>query len=298
MKKKVLIIGGYGFMGRNLCEILSKNNFEVSAIVKKVKNKNNQLKNIKFLKCDISNFKNLAKIIKKKYNIIINCSGNINHSNKKETYNSHYKGIKNILQACKKIKLDLFIQLGSSLEYGNIKSPHKEITRCSPISHYGKAKYLATKFLVKSSIKTYLIFRLYQLYGPYQKSNRLIPFVVSSCLKNKSFNCSDGEQLRDFLYVDDFSKLILKILKNKKKIKSGIYNVGNGNPVKVRYVINKINKILKKGKPNFGKIKMRKDEINVQFPNVNKLKETFNWSPKVSLNSGIIRTIKFYRKFI
>ena len=92
--------------------------------------------------------------------------------------------------------------------------------------------------------------------------------------------------------------MILKILKNKKKIKSGIYNVGNGNPVKVRYVINKINKILKKGKPNFGKIKMRKDEINVQFPNVNKLKETFNWSPKVSLNSGIIRTIKFYRKFI
>ena len=46
------------------------------------------------------------------------------------------------------------------------------------------------------------------------------------------------------------------------------------------------------------KIKMRKDEINVQFPNVNKLKETFNWSPKVSLNSGITRTIKFYRKFI
>ena len=298
MKKKVLIIGGYGFIGRNLCKILSKNNFEVSAIVKKLKIKNNNYKNIKFLKCDILNFKNLSKIINKKYNIIINCSGNINHSNKKETYNSHYKGLKNILRACKKIKLDLFIQLGSSLEYGNIKSPHKEVTRCSPISHYGKAKYLATKLLVKSSIKTYLIFRLYQLYGPYQKSNRLIPYVVNSCLKNKSFNCSNGKQLRDFLFIDDFSKLVLKILKNKKKIKSGIYNVGNGNPVKVRNVINKINKILKKGKPNFGKIKMRKDEINAQFPNINKLKKTFKWSPKVNLNSGIIRTIKFYRKFI
>lgn len=298
MKKKVLIIGGYGFIGRNLCEILSKNNFEVSAIVKKVKNKNNHFKNINFLKCDISNFKNLAKIIKKKYNVIINCSGNINHSNKKETYSSHYNGIKNILRACKKVKLDLFIQLGSSLEYGNIKSPHKEVTRCSPISHYGKAKYLASNFLIKSSIKNYLIFRLYQLYGPYQKSNRLIPYVVNSCLKNKSFNCSDGKQLRDFLYIDDFSKLILKILKNKKKIKSGIYNVGNGNPVKVRYVISKINKILKKGKPNYGKIQMRKDEINAQFPNINKLKKTFKWRPKVSLNSGIIRTIKFYRKFI
>ena len=169
MKKKVLIIGGYGFIGRNLCKTLSKKKFEVTAIVKKINKDKKYFKNINLLKCDISNSKKLDKKINKKYNVIINCSGNINHSNKKETYSSHYNGLKNILQSCKKVKPDLFIQLGSSLEYGNIKSPHKELLKCYPISHYGKAKYLATNYLIRSFIKTYLIFRLYQLYGPHQK---------------------------------------------------------------------------------------------------------------------------------
>ena len=104
------------------------------------------------------------------------------------------------------------------------------------------------------------------------KKNRLIPYVVSSCIKNKNFNCSDGEQLRDFLYIEDFSNLILKILKDKKKIRSGVYNVGTGKPVKVRYVINKINKILKKAILFMAKFKMRKDEFS-QFPNINKVKK-------------------------
>ena len=51
--------------------------------------------------------------------------------------------------------------------------------------------------------------------------------------KNKSFPCSEGFQLRDFLYVDDFNSLLIKIIK-KKKIKSGIYNVGTGKPIRVK----------------------------------------------------------------
>ena len=83
------------------------------------------------------------------------------------------------------------------------------------MSHYGKSKFLATK-LIKQKIKKYIILRLYQVYGPFQKKNRLIPITINSCLKNNSFACSEGNQMRDFLYVNDFIKLILKIL-NKKK---------------------------------------------------------------------------------
>ena len=53
------------------------------------------------------------------------------------------------------------------------------------ISHYGKSKFLSTKFIQKK-IKNYIILRPYQIYGPYQKINRLIPLVINSCLKNKS----------------------------------------------------------------------------------------------------------------
>ena len=79
-------------------------------------------------------------------------------------------------------------------------------------------------------------------------------------------------------------------------MKPGIYNVGSNQPVAIKHVIKTINNIATKGKPEFGKIKMRKDEINYLYPNIKKVKKEFNWTPKVSLNKGLIKTIKFYEK--
>ena len=58
----------------------------------------------------------------------------------------------------------------------------------------------------------FIILRLYQVYGPNQTIDRLIPIVISSCLKNKKFSCSPGTQIRDFLYVDDLVKLFELII--------------------------------------------------------------------------------------
>ena len=140
-----------------------------------------------------------------------------------------------------------------------------------------------------------MILRLYQIYGPYQKKDRLIPYVINSSIRNKSFNCTDGNQLRDFLYIDDFTLLILKILK-KKNIKSGIFNVGFGKPQVVKKVINLITKNLNKGTPLYGKIKMRKEEKKIYYPNIQKIKKNFNWKPKIKIPLGIKKTINFYEK--
>lgn len=188
----------------------------------------------------------------------------------------------------------MFIQIGSSLEYGKIKSPHKENFKCKPISYYGKAKYLATQYLKKNTNK-YIILRPYQIYGPNQKKDRLIPITIDSCLKNKSFGCTDGSQFRDFLFVDDFSDLILKILKSKK-IFSGIYNIGSGKPYQIKNLINLIQKKIKKGKPIFGKLKMRKEEMVFTYPNIKKIKKFYKWKPKININNGLNKTIKFYEK--
>ena len=179
------------------------------------------------------------------------------------------------------------------MEYGSSNSPQKEKIKCSPISHYCKAKYCVSQFIQKKLRNKSIILRLYQVFGPNQKNDRLIPYVIQSCKKNKKFNCTDGNQLRDFLYVDDFSDLIIKIL-NRKKIYKGVYNVGYGKPLKVKSIINQIAKKIKKGKPIFGSIKMRKDEIRGLYPNIQKVKKKFNWFPKTSIEQGIIKTIKSY----
>ena len=137
--------------------------------------------------------------------------------------------------------------------------------------------------------------RLYQAYGPNQKFDRLIPFIIKSCLKDKKFACSTGIQTRDFIYVDDLINLIFKIFKNKNS-RGKLYNVGSGKPVQVKKVIKNIIKILKSGQPQYGQIKMRKDEIKNLYPDIRKVKKEINWYPKISLNEGLRKTIINYKK--
>ena len=292
---RILILGGDGFIGKNLCLSLSKLNFKISAVIRKKIKKNYYSKKINYFECNILSKKELKKIFINNFDIIINCSGNINHSNKNETKKSHFEVIKNLIKIIKNKKVRLFIQMGSCLEYGYSNSPHKETLNCRPKSHYGKAKHFATKELMSMDSLNVLILRLYQVYGPYQKTNRLIPQTITSCLNNKKFDCSDGKQIRNFLFIDDLINLI-KIIIKKKKIKPGIYNVGSNENISVKYAINKIQKIIKKGYPEFGILKMRKDEMNKFYPNIKKVKKIFNWQPRTNFHLGVKKTIKFYEK--
>ncbi len=149
--------------------------------------------------------------------------------------------------------------------------------------------------LLQKKTTNFIILRPYQVYGPYQKYDRLIPMVIKSCLKNKNFPCTQGNQERDFLYVDDFTDLIIKILK-KKKFANRIFNVGYGKPVKVKKIINLILKITSKGNPLFGNIKMRKDEVKKLYPDLSLIKKELKWKPKISLKEGLKRTVAYYAK--
>ena len=297
IKKKVIIFGGSGFIGINLIKKLKKNKFNITYVSRnKIKKKDIQSK-ARYICCDVSKKRSLKKI-KFDYDYIINLSGNIDHKNKLQTIKTHYLGCKNLVDYFQKKKFKLFIQIGSSLEYGNLNSPHIESSRANASSAYGLSKLKATKYLKKKSKKnnfSFLVLRLYQIYGPFQKNNRLIPYVINSSIKDKAFACTDGSQLRDFLYIDDLISLISKILK-KKNLKSGIFNVGFGKPYQIKEVINLVTKNVKKGEPLFGKILMRKEEKKIYYPNIKKVSKAFNWKPKVQIFEGIKKTIRFYEK--
>ena len=302
MKKKILIVGGTGFIGFNLIIKLNKLNYSISSISLTKPRKTRKIKNVKYLICDISKKKNLEKVLEKKnYDYIVNLGGYVDHSNKKKTYNSHYLGLRNLADYFKNKNLIKFIQVGSSLENGKIKSPQIENYNSKLVdikSVYGRSKLNATSYLLKMNKKYKFpstIFRLFQTYGPGQDPNRVISFSILQCLNNKAFPCSNGSQFRDFIHIKDVVKLLILSLKNKKS-DGKIYNLGSGKPIKIKSVINKIKKIIKKGKPLFGKIKLRKDEMKYIYSNIRELKKDFNWKPLVNFNKGLIETIKFQKK--
>tara|TARA_Y100000992_G_scaffold271323_1_gene212196 strand:- start:331 stop:1236 length:906 start_codon:yes stop_codon:yes gene_type:complete len=298
MKPKILVIGGTGFIGQNLISFLSKRKFNITSISRNFPKKKFKIKGVQYKKIDITKKILLKKKINTNYDFIINCSGYIDHSNKKGTIQTHFNGGKNLVQFFASKKIKRFIQIGSSLEYGKKRSPQSETDEKYSSNYYAKSKLKLSNYLRKIYKKKrfpFIVLRLYQVYGPYQKKNRLIPFVIDSCIKNRKFPCSDGKQIRDFLYIDDLSNLILNII-NRTYIKSKFYNIGTNKPKSVRNVINLISKIVKKGKPEFGKKNMRKDEILKLYPNIRRVVTELKWKPNIKLKTGLKRTINFYKK--
>ncbi len=300
MKKRILIIGGTGFIGYHLAKYCIKKNFLITSVSTKKPIKKRNLNKVNYIFSDISNKKKLFKSLSnQKFDYVVNFGGYVDHSDSKKTYNTHFIGCKNLVNFFEKKKILKFIQMGSSLEYGNLKSPHKENATTSVRklkSTYSKSKLLATNYLLdKFKKKKFpcIIFRLYLSYGPKQDFNRLIPIVIRQCLVGNAFSVSHGNQIRDFVYIDDLIKLIFKSLKNKTC--GQIFNIGSGKLIKIKTLINKIKKNLKKGSPLFGKIKLRKDEQLNIFPDIEKTKNCFNWKANTSISNGVKKTIDYYK---
>ena len=138
------------------------------------------------------------------------------------------------------------------------------------------------------------ILRFFLDYGPRQDENRILPQVIKACLKNKKFNVSPGNQLRDFCYIDDLISAIILTLKSKNT-NGEIFNIGSGHPNKIKKIVIQICKIIEGGKPQFGKIKYRKNENMKVYPNIKKAKTNLKWKPKVDFNMGLRLTIKSYK---
>lgn len=299
-KNRILITGGTGFIGYHLAKKCIKLSWSVDSVSTKSPPKKRKLKKVQYLKFDISKKENLMKNLSSNYDYIVNLAGYVDHTNKNKTMKSHFDGCKNLAMFFLKKKIKKFVQIGSSIEYGRLKSPQIEnLDRFKKTySYYGNAKQLSTKYLLNLFRKKKFpvtILRLYLVYGPYQSTNRVIPITITNAIKGIDFDCSEGKQLRDFLHIEDVVRAIIKSLKNKKT--SGeIINIGMGKPTKVKDLILKICRLVGSGKPKFGKIDLRKDEMISLYPSISKAKKLIKWKPRIELNLGLKKTIKYFKK--
>ena len=296
-KKKILIIGGTGFIGRHLVQKSLKKKWQVTSVSKNKLKKYQKIKKVKNIICDISNFNQLKNKINLDFDYVFNLGGYVDHSSRKEVYKTHYLGTKNLANHFINSNIKCFIQMSTGLEYGKKIFSSKELDMCNPITKYAKAKYKATNYLLQLHKKYFFpsnIIRLYQAYGPGQKQNRLIPQVIISSLKKEKFPCSTGEQIRNFIYIDDLINLIFKIVK-KKDIRGEIFNAGTDQKIKIKNLIKKITLLCKGGKPLFGKIKIRKDESKFMCPDMSKTKKLLKFNSSHSLNLGLKKTINFFK---
>ena len=296
--KKILIVGGTGFIGFHLARRCLKLNYKVTVLSLNGVRNIRKLKKVDYKIADISNYNKLRLIIKpNKFDYVINLAGYVNHNDKKKLSKGHFKGIKNLLKLFSSKNLKKFVQIGSSAEYGNARSPQLEKIKCKPRDIYGKYKFKASNYLLEKTDKNFkfIILRFYQLYGPHQDLNRFIPQLICKCLKKEEFATSSGVQYRDFLYVEDAIDAIIKSLSIKNNTNK-IINIGYGKPIQLKKIMDYASKKTKGFFPKYGVIKLRKSENKSTYPNIKLAKKILKWSPKTPFDIGFNRTLKYYKK--
>ena len=125
-KNRILIAGGTGFIGYHLAKRCLKLNWKVVSISTKPPKKNRKLKNVNYLILDISNQKKIFEKLSTNYDYVVNLAGYVDHSHNVKTMKSHFNGCKNLSLFFLNSKIKKFVQVGSSIEYGKIKSPQIE----------------------------------------------------------------------------------------------------------------------------------------------------------------------------
>ena len=301
-ENKLLIIGGTGFIGKNVAKEAISRGFQVTIVSMGVCPPVKQLNGAEYISIDITSKEDLAsKLENKSFHFVVNLGGYVNHVNYfnggNEVFKAHFDGTKNLVNCIDKSNLKCFVQIGSSDEYGDNFAPQNESQRELPISPYSFGKVASTHFLqmlYRTEKFPAVVLRPFLVYGPGQDSNRFIPQIIQGCINDEKFPTSAGEQLRDFCYIDDIVDVILLTLASEK-VHGKVMNIGSGVPVTTKDVILSIKLLVGSGDPQFGLVPYRAGESMRLYADINKVMSILEWHPKVMLKPGLIKTIKWMK---
>ena len=292
--EKIFLIGGSGFIGKNLVNQF-RNNYEVHVIDKYIDEQFfSERLEVKTMKMDLVEEQvptdyhspdyiiNLASIVTAERNFAL-FDGLIS---------SNLKVLLNLYERFKNDKkLKLFIQFGSSEEYGNEGSPFKETMRECPNSPYALVKQLTvnTALMLHSNYGfPAMIVRPGNLFGKYQNPSKFIPYVIQQLKANAPLNVTPCEQKRDFIYAEDFAWCIEQVIENHNKAVGEIINVGSGESISLKSIIEICkNHIGSSSEINYGALPYRENEVMDLKCDEEKLSMTINREIKFNITNRL-----------
>ena len=325
--KKVLLVGGCGFIGHNLALFLKEkgsnpvivDSLAVNNILSfaddDIKNKklynsilNNRIellnsKNIRLVIQDARDYHAISRIYKEiNPDVIIHLAA-VSHANKSNkdphnTFDHSLRTLENTLDFAKNKKKHV-IYLSSSMVYGNFDGKEvNENTICNPIGIYGTLK-LSGELLVKAYNNVfdlpYTIIRPSALYGERCVSRRVGQIFIENAIQNLDININgSGNEKLDFTYIDDLIQGIYKSCIKRNSINQ-TFNITYGNSRKLSELADLVKSEFPEIKINYvGREKFMPERGTL---NVDKAKKIIDYSPQYKLDDGYIKYIQWYKNF-
>lgn len=203
----------------------------------------------------------------------------------------------NLTQAAVDAGAEAFIGLGSQGEYGP-NSTMGEDSLPEPTSLYGAAKvavlYLTRQLAAQGRMR-HAWLRLFSTYGPGDNACWLIPTVINEMLAGRRPRTTCGTQFWDWLYIEDAARAILAVATTQTAF--GTFNLGSGEPSRVRDVIQKIRDLAAPGMGLvFGEIPFRPDQVMHMQADNSRLLAATTWTPRIKIDQGLKDTVAWHRE--
>lgn len=298
MKERLFLIGGSGFIGKNLVRCLHEQ-YAISVYDKFIdKEYFSHYPDVKTNLIELDKDKIGEGVEAPDY--IINLASIVTAERDLSLFDSmiasNLKVLLNLYERFKdEAKLKLFIQFGSSEEYGNDGSPFVETMREEPNSPYALVKQLTTNtamMLNRNYAFPIMVVRPGNLFGPLQGGKKFIPYVIDSLKQNAPLNVTPCEQKRDFIYADDFAWAIGELLKNHQKAVGQIVNVSSGESLSLKSIIEYCRKVIgSKSEVNYGAIPYRENEMMDLRCSVSKLESIIGQPVKFDMLNRLEKLI-------
>jgi nucleoside-diphosphate-sugar epimerase len=184
-----------------------------------------------------------------------------------------------------------FLAAGTCLEYAVSEQPLNESSPAGPRSLYAESK-LALFHALQSLVMEIAWTRFFYQYGPRENARRLVPHIIRALLQRQPVKLTPGEQVRDFLHVEDVASAVVAVANSHL---TGAVNIGSGKGTAVRDLAWKLGDIL--GQRELiepGAVPYSPNDPMYLVADNTKLRST-GWKPRYDLDAGLRRTIEWWR---
>jgi UDP-glucose 4-epimerase len=301
--KKILIAGGTGFIGSRLANKLVSLGFRVAVLDNLAAGQKESLSSqVKFYLGDITNKTLVEKIFKKeKPDMVINQAAKVYWAETGKDLAldvaTSVLGTINLLRNCLKYNVKKFIFASSISVYGQPnKIKVKETASLNfenmpnVLFSYGFSKYCAERYIryfYKQYGLKYTILRYAHVYGPGQEDDVIAKFINRAVNNKKVIIYGDGEQCRDYLFIDDAVRAAVFAIKKGDNM---LLNIGSGRKTSVNKLIKEIRAATKLN-INFAYAGKKPDRLKA-YMDISLARKKLGWQPAISLRAGIIKTYK------
>lgn len=304
--KRVFLTGATGFIGANLMKFLLNDGAIVFALKRNFSNtwRINEIEQyVTVYSSELRDSQRLEQILKSAApHVVIHTAayGGYSFENDfSQMLTTNMLGTLSLLNACKSLDLELFINTGSSSEYGIKSGPMKESDLLEPNTEYGFSKAAATLYC-HAMIDRFNIpittLRPFSPFGYFEEKSRLIPSLILASLKRETLPLSSPTSVRDFIFIEDVIEAYKSTIENRNRVVGEVINIGSG----IAHTVGDVVEIMKRLsgnslRPEWGKLDNPRCEPLCWQADIGKAKSILQWQPKHDLKAGLEKSYNWFK---